>query len=161
MLRGVNFRYDEWVPGQPILTIRAFLVALAFATMPLAVGWAAPDALVYARLGSYLEALRVQAGIPGMSAAIVGETDIVWERGFGRQDLDRAIPALPDTPFHLDGLGQTLTATLVLQCVEQGKVSLDDGSAVSGFLCEAHALAGAEEITSFGGWRAFIAEKAR
>ena len=61
-----------------------------------------------------------------MSAAIVGETDIVWERGFGRQDLDRAIPALPDTPFHLDGLGQTLTATLVLQCVEQGKVSLDD-----------------------------------
>jgi len=94
--------------------------------MPLAVVSAAPDSLVYARLASYLEALRVQAGIPGLSAAIVGETDIVWERGFGRQDLDRAIPVQPDTPFHLDGLGQTLTATLVLQCVEQGKVSLDE-----------------------------------
>ena len=38
-----------------------------------------------------------------------------------------------------------------------GKVTLDDGSALSGFLCEAHALEGAEEITGYGGWRAFVA----
>lgn len=38
-----------------------------------------------------------------------------------------------------------------------GKVTLADGRAVSGFLCEGHALAGAEEITAFGGWRAFRA----
>ena len=94
--------------------------------MPLAVGTAAPDSLLYARLESYLEALRVQAGIPGLSAAIVGDTDIVWERGFGRQDLSRGIAALPDTPFHIDGLSQTLTAMLVLQCVEQGRLSLDE-----------------------------------
>lgn len=106
--------------------MRAVLVALTLATVPLAVVSAAPDSLVYARLGSYIEALRVQAGIPGLSAAIVGETDIVWERGFGRQDLNRAIAVEPDTPFHLDGLGQTLTATLVLQCVEQGKAALED-----------------------------------
>jgi allophanate hydrolase len=37
-----------------------------------------------------------------------------------------------------------------------GKVTLDDGSQISGFLCEAHAVAGAEDITSHGGWRAFI-----
>ena len=106
--------------------MRVFLVALALATLSLAVGSAAPDALVYARLESYLEALRVQAGIPGLSAAIVGDTDIVWERGFGRQDLARVIATQPDTPFHIDGLGQTLTATLVLRCVDQGKLTLDD-----------------------------------
>ena len=106
--------------------MRVFLVALALATATLAVPSAAPDSLVYARLDSYLEALRVQAGIPGLSAAIVGDTDIVWERGFGRQDLGRLIPTQPDTPFHIDGLGQTLTATLVLRCVEQGKLLLDD-----------------------------------
>ena len=38
-----------------------------------------------------------------------------------------------------------------------GKVTLADGSAVSGFLCEGHAVAGAEEITAFGGWRAWRA----
>lgn len=38
-----------------------------------------------------------------------------------------------------------------------GKVALEDGTSVSGFLCEAHALKGAEDITKFGGWRAFLA----
>ena len=66
--------------------MRVFLVALALAATTLAVLSAAPDSLVYARLDSYIEALRVQAGIPGLSAAIVGDTDIVWERGFGQQD---------------------------------------------------------------------------
>lgn len=40
-----------------------------------------------------------------------------------------------------------------------GKVTLDDGTSVSGFLCETHALAGAQEITHHGGWRAFIASR--
>lgn len=38
-----------------------------------------------------------------------------------------------------------------------GKVRLKDGSEISGFLCESYALQGARNITSFGGWRAFIA----
>ena len=113
-------------PASSALTMRALVVGLALAMMPLAVGTAAPDSLLYARLESYLEALRAQAGIPGLSVAIVGDTDIVWERGFGRQDLSLGIAAQPDTPFHIDGLGQALTATLVLQCVEQGKLSLDE-----------------------------------
>ena len=38
-----------------------------------------------------------------------------------------------------------------------GKITLDDGAQVSGFLCEAHALADAAEITHLGGWRAYVA----
>jgi allophanate hydrolase len=41
-----------------------------------------------------------------------------------------------------------------------GKLTLADGSAVSGFLCEAHAVQNAQEITAFGGWRAFRAAPA-
>ncbi len=40
-----------------------------------------------------------------------------------------------------------------------GTIRLDDGSSVKGFLCEAHALAGAQDITAFGGWRRFLAER--
>jgi allophanate hydrolase len=36
-----------------------------------------------------------------------------------------------------------------------GKLSLADGSSVSGFLCETYAVANAQEITHLGGWRAF------
>ncbi|MFN4128698.1 MAG: amidase family protein, partial [Paracoccaceae bacterium] len=38
-----------------------------------------------------------------------------------------------------------------------GKLTLANGTAVSGFLCESHALQAAEEITAFGGWRAYRA----
>ena len=40
-----------------------------------------------------------------------------------------------------------------------GKVELDDGTEASGFLCEAYAVANAEEITSFGGWREYRASQ--
>jgi allophanate hydrolase len=38
-----------------------------------------------------------------------------------------------------------------------GRVGLDDGVEVVGFLCEPAALDGAEEITGYGGWRAYLA----
>ncbi len=38
-----------------------------------------------------------------------------------------------------------------------GTVALEDGRAVKGFLCEADAVAGALDITPFGGWRAYRA----
>jgi CubicO group peptidase (beta-lactamase class C family) len=78
------------------------------------------------RLGDYVDALRVQAGIPALAASIIGPDEILWEQAFGRQDTERSIAARTDTPFHLDGLTQVFTATLVLRCVEEGRLSLDD-----------------------------------
>ncbi|HET7535160.1 MAG TPA: allophanate hydrolase [Candidatus Didemnitutus sp.] len=40
-----------------------------------------------------------------------------------------------------------------------GTLVLEDGTAVQGFLCESVAVAGAHEVTSFGGWRAYLASK--
>jgi allophanate hydrolase len=40
-----------------------------------------------------------------------------------------------------------------------GKVVLADGSVHPGFLCEAFALEGAKDITSYGGWRAYLSAK--
>jgi allophanate hydrolase len=37
-----------------------------------------------------------------------------------------------------------------------GSIELADGSPVHGFLCEAHALAGATDISEHGGWRAYL-----
>ena len=38
---------------------------------------------MYTRFGDYLESLRVQTGIPGMAAALIGKNDILWSRAFG------------------------------------------------------------------------------
>jgi len=40
-----------------------------------------------------------------------------------------------------------------------GNVQLADGSQVKGFICEPWALSGAHDITSFGGWRAYLANR--
>ena len=41
-----------------------------------------------------------------------------------------------------------------------GTLRLADRRSVKGFLCEAYAACGAEEITKYGGWRAWLDRKA-
>ena len=103
-------------------TLSAFIVAAVLAwTLPVKA-----DDLVYARFGEFLESMRVQAGVPGMVAAIVGSDDVLWERVFGDANLERGIPTRIDTPFHIDGLTELFSSSLVLNCVEQGRLSLDE-----------------------------------
>jgi allophanate hydrolase len=40
-----------------------------------------------------------------------------------------------------------------------GKVDLEDGEHVCGFICEGHAASGAEDITSLGSWRTYMSSK--
>lgn len=85
-----------------------------------------PAPLVSSRpLEQYLEALRRQAGVPGMSAAIVQEGRIIWEHAFGFENQEARIHATPDTPYPVGGLSQTISAVLLLQCVEQRRLELD------------------------------------
>jgi allophanate hydrolase len=41
-----------------------------------------------------------------------------------------------------------------------GRVRLQGGAEVCGFLCEALAIAGAHDISQIGGWRAWLASRA-
>jgi len=84
------------------------------------------DDFVNGRLGEYLESLRIQTGIPGLAVAVVGRTDVLYERGFGYDDIDKNISTRADSPMHLDGLTEMFSASLVLRCVEQGRISLDN-----------------------------------
>jgi CubicO group peptidase (beta-lactamase class C family) len=80
---------------------------------------------VFSVLDTYLEALRLQAGIPGMSAAVVKDDVILWERGYGFQDVGARIRATPGTPYLAGDVSGTLAAVLLLQCVEQKRIELD------------------------------------
>ena len=82
--------------------------------------------IVYEVFGTYLDSLREQAGIPGLSAAIVDADGVAWEQAYGFQDTGRSIRTRIDTPFNADGLTQVFTAALVLRCAEEGRFSLED-----------------------------------
>jgi CubicO group peptidase (beta-lactamase class C family) len=73
----------------------------------------------------YLESLRIQAGIPGLSAAITSNGRIIWEGGLGFADLETRVAAAPHTPYRIASITKTVTSTLLMQCVEEGRLNLD------------------------------------
>jgi CubicO group peptidase (beta-lactamase class C family) len=72
-----------------------------------------------------------------MSAAIVHDGTIIWERGYGFENVSSRVRATPDTPYLVGDLSGTLAAALVLQCVEQRKIELDQPVAKYGVEGEA------------------------
>jgi CubicO group peptidase (beta-lactamase class C family) len=77
-------------------------------------------------LESYLESLRQQSGIPGMSGVLVRDRVVAWSKGFGYADVTARIAATPDTPYLAGDISEVFASTLVLQCVEQRHLFLDD-----------------------------------
>ncbi|TBY02720.1 allophanate hydrolase [Rhizobium laguerreae] len=77
---------------------------------------------------------------------------LLREPGHKGQGLEVEVWALPADAF--GRFVQKIPAPLGI-----GKLALEDGSSVSGFVCEAHAVKGAEEITALGGWRNYISAK--
>lgn len=106
--------------------IKTTLVALlALATLGPSAG--AQSSLPISLFERYVEALRQQAGIPGLSAAILQNGRIVWDKGFGFQDVEGFVPAAADTPYPILDLTQMLSSTVLLQqCLDLRYLELTD-----------------------------------
>ncbi len=75
----------------------------------------------------YLDALRQEFGIPGLSFAIVQNGVPVRDGGLGFQDVGAAIRARSDTPYPIANLTETIGSTLLLrQCIDLGTAELTD-----------------------------------
>lgn len=84
------------------------------------------QALLYSLFERYTDSLRVQTGIPGMSAVIVRNGQVEWERGFGHQDIEGNILAGPDTPYPVGDVTQALAIVLLGTCAEEGRLNIDE-----------------------------------
>ncbi len=103
------------------------------------------------RGGRLLKATKTAADyrLFALSEARPPKPGLVHEPGFGGPGLDVEVWTLP--PAEFGRFVTNIPAPLGI-----GKIALEDGSAVSGFLCETYAVAGAEDITHLGGWRAYL-----
>jgi CubicO group peptidase (beta-lactamase class C family) len=87
----------------------------------------AQQELTFSLFERYLDALRIQANIPGVSAVIVQNERLVWSTGLGFADVEHAVRPRIDTPYHVSGLTEALSSALLLEgCVETSHLSLDD-----------------------------------
>lgn len=72
-----------------------------------------------------LELMRANE-ITGISLALVDDGEIVWATGWGWADVDQKLRAGPRTVYAVGSLTKPITATAVMQAVEEGELALDD-----------------------------------
>jgi CubicO group peptidase (beta-lactamase class C family) len=82
----------------------------------------APDLADFA---ATLDSLRTEAHIPGMSAAVVMDGKVVLARGFGFANLERQVPATPETPYNIASVSKPISAVVAMKLVELGQLDLD------------------------------------
>jgi CubicO group peptidase (beta-lactamase class C family) len=83
-----------------------------------------------------LEDLRERLRIPGMSAAIARNGEVVWVQGFGWADRERGVPAEPASIYHVASLTKPFASTVLLQLVEEGRLDLDAPASAFGIAME-------------------------
>src|SRR5438552_2234388 len=73
-------------------------------------------------LTGLIERTLAENGIPSMSIALVRGDSIVWKAAFGYTNLRSHTPATTETLYSTGSSGKSLTASAVMQLVEQGKL---------------------------------------
>src|SRR5690349_3988860 len=64
--------------------------------------------------------------IAGISIAVARDGRVILARGYGFANLEHSVPVTPDTPFHICSISKNIETAVLLQLVDQGKLSLDD-----------------------------------
>lgn len=104
-----------------LVTLSLVVIAASCGKHPVA-----PPAASIAELEDRIERLRASSHIPAVTAVIAKGQEIVWIKGFGTADLATNRPAADTTIYHLASLTKPFASTVILQLVDEGKISLDD-----------------------------------
>ena len=102
------------------------LVILAVITSCGGDGINAPPPTSVAEFEQRLEDMRSSSHIAAITAVISKGQNIVWAKAYGFADVAAQRSAGDTTVYHLASLTKPFAATVLLQLVEEGKVSLDD-----------------------------------
>jgi len=75
---------------------------------------------------AWLEGERAYAGVPGMSAALVYDQELLWTGGSGYADPEARTPATPATAYSICSISKLFTSVALMQLRDEGRLSLDD-----------------------------------
>jgi len=129
------------------------------------------DTVKVAVVGAHLSGMPLNGQLRERGARLLAETQTAPQ--YRLYALPGTVPPKPGMVRVAPGTGGAITVevwempvalygsfvALIPAPLGIGSLTLADGSSVQGFLCEALALEGAEDITQHGGWRRFIASR--
>lgn len=75
---------------------------------------------------AWLDAQRAYEQVPGVSAAIVHDQEVLWSGAFGVADRESGRPASPATIYSICSISKLFTSVAVMQLRDAGKLRLDD-----------------------------------
>lgn len=76
-------------------------------------------------LEAQLEKVRKDFYAPGFAVAVVNKDGIVWSKGFGYRDVEKKLPATPNTVYAIGSCTKAFTSGLIGLLQKEGKVELD------------------------------------
>ena len=78
------------------------------------------------QIDAYLSKQVQKKGIPGLTAAVVRDGNVVYSSAFGVGSSGKSEKLTPQHVFHFASVSKPFVATALMQLVENGKLSLDD-----------------------------------
>jgi serine beta-lactamase-like protein LACTB len=63
--------------------------------------------------------------IPGMSVTVAVNGQIVWSEGFGYANVERRVPACPDTRYRIGSVSKPITAAVMAHLWDEGILDID------------------------------------
>ena len=94
--------------------------------MPYACRRASKEVNPFASLEKGLMLLLEELDPPGFAAGLIRDRKLSWTWGYGFADVESSTPMTADTLLNVASVSKTVTATAVLQLVEQQRLGLDD-----------------------------------
>jgi CubicO group peptidase (beta-lactamase class C family) len=86
-----------------------------------------PDHVGRPELDAYIERVMREKKVPGLTAAIVKGSTVVWSHGYGWANVGKRVPMDPDrTVQNIASVSKTITATALMQLFERKQFALDD-----------------------------------
>lgn len=76
-------------------------------------------------LNNSIPELMEKAGVPGLSIAVIQDSEIIWAEGFGIKSTQTGEPVDKNTIFEAASLTKPFFAYLVMKLVEKGELDLD------------------------------------
>jgi CubicO group peptidase (beta-lactamase class C family) len=64
--------------------------------------------------------------MPGAAVGVVYNGDLIYQKGFGNEDVENKIPATPDSRYRISSQSKVFTAIGIMILRDEGKLNLDD-----------------------------------
>jgi CubicO group peptidase (beta-lactamase class C family) len=80
----------------------------------------------YKLIAVWLEAQKDFERLPGISAVIVKDQDVLWSGAFGKSNIEENIDAKANTLCSICSISKLFTAVAIMKLYDEGKLRLDD-----------------------------------